>query len=91
MERDCTIFNIPHVGNIEPAEIFVEKNEPEVAANTIFDHKTEFVSESTFDRDPEPRDIFETIYDSVTDDTSDIYKELNQIAEELEECRLRNC
>ncbi len=41
--------------------------------------------------DPEPRDIFEGVYGSVSVEVSDIYDELNQIAEELEICRLRNC
>lgn len=40
--------------------------------------------------DFEPVDIFAT-NDPVVNEVSDIYTELNQIAEELEECRLRNC
>ena len=38
----------------------------------------------------EPVDIFDTPATSDSE-VSDIYTELNQIAEELEECRLRNC
>ena len=30
-------------------------------------------------------------YDFATNDTFEVYKELNAIAEEIEECRLRNC
>lgn len=40
--------------------------------------------------DFEPVDIFAAT-DPVVNEVSDIYTELNQIAEELEECRLRNC
>ena len=40
--------------------------------------------------DFEPVDIFAAI-EPAEEDVSDIYTELNQIAEELEECRLRNC
>jgi hypothetical protein len=40
--------------------------------------------------DKEPVDIFDTPA-TATNEVSDIYTELNQIAEELEECRLRNC
>ena len=40
--------------------------------------------------DKEPVDIFAAT-DPIEDEVSDIYTELNQIAEELEECRLRNC
>ena len=48
---------------------------------------------STFnipETDDEPVDIFDTPA-TATNEVSDIYTELNQIAEELEECRLRNC
>lgn len=74
MEKDYTVFNIPHADQLEPepAEIFVE-DEPVIRP------------------EPEPRDIFEDIYEPEAEDVSDYYNELNQIAEELEECRLRNC
>ena len=72
MEKDYTVFNIPHADQMEPAEIFVEEK-PVVIP------------------DSEPRDIFEDIYEPEVEVVSDYYTELNQIAEELEECRLRNC
>ena len=30
-------------------------------------------------------------FDAATKDTFEVYKELNEIAEEIEKCRLRNC
>ena len=38
----------------------------------------------------EPAEVFDTPA-TETVEVSDVYTELNQIAEELEECRLRNC
>ena len=83
MEKDYTVFNIPHADKLEPAVVFVEKEEAKV--ENIIEEKLEVRPE------PEVKDIFEEIYDSNTDEVCDFYDELNRIAEELEECRLRNC